>query len=76
MLIFPIPMSTPPPFLLTLYSPQEWTIPLHALQVMLYGHRFRNSCAQPRSSCLVCRNLQACVPCQPLPAFYLFEGLF
>ena len=25
--------------------------------------------------CLVCRNLQACVPCQPLPAFYLFEGL-
>ena len=28
-----------------------------------------------RFSCLVCRNLQACVPCQPLPAFYLFEWL-
>ena len=26
-------------------------------------------------SCLVCRNLQTYVPCQPFPAFYLFEGL-
>ena len=75
MKIFPIPISfTPTSFiLLTLYSPQERTIPLHALWTS-FSQQLCTTTKQP-FSCLVCRNLQACVPCQPLPAFYLFGRL-